>query len=76
MQFEIVGEVQNVEIIAQGHGIRELARLKKAYGGKRWRKLKGYATVDWRGRPVEAEVHWYECHGVGRREMRMIRIFE
>ena len=76
MQFEVIGEIRDKETIAQGHGIRELARLKKAYGGKRWRKLKGHATVQWRGEPVEAEVHWYECHGIGRREMRMIRIFE
>lgn len=76
MQFEVIGEIRNVETIAQGHGIRELARLKEAYGGRRWRKLKGSATVNLHGRPVEAEVHWYECHGIGRKEMRMKRLLE
>lgn len=76
MYAEVIGEIRNIETIAQGQGIRDLARLKRAYGGRRWRKLKGFATVNLRGRPVAAEVHWYECHGVGRHEMRMIRIFE
>lgn len=76
MQFEVIGEIRNIEIIAQGHGIRELARLKRAYGGRRWRKLKGCATVVRRARELQAEVHWYECHGIGRREMRIIRFVE
>jgi hypothetical protein len=76
MYAEVISTHTNIEIIAQGHGIRELARLKKVYGGRRWRKLKGFATVNLRGRPVYGEVHWYECHGIGRVEMRLIRIFE
>jgi hypothetical protein len=76
MYADVISEIRNIESIAQGHGIRELARLKKAYGGRRWRKLKGHATVNVRGRPVEAEVHWYECHGIGRKETRIIRILE
>jgi hypothetical protein len=40
------------------------------YGGKRWRKLKGRAWVRlYNGVEYEAEVHFYQCHGIGRRGM-------
>ncbi len=45
MPVEIVGEIQNVETIATGTAIRDLARLRKAYGAGRLRKLKGIATA-------------------------------
>ena len=45
MFFEIVGDITDVEVIATGRGIRRLKHLRKRYGGKRWRKLKGNATV-------------------------------
>jgi len=45
MYFEIIGEVSEIEIIARGRAIREVARLRKKYGPGRWRKLKGQATV-------------------------------
>jgi hypothetical protein len=45
MPFEIVSEISNVETIAIGSAIREVARLRKRYGAGRWRKLKGIALV-------------------------------
>ena len=45
MSFEIIGEVTDVETIAVGRAIRELARLRRRYGRGRWRKLKGVARV-------------------------------
>jgi hypothetical protein len=48
MDFEIVGEISEVEIIAVGSGIREVERLRRAYGKGRWRKLKGVARVQLR----------------------------
>ena len=72
--FTIVGVIGSVESIASGRGIRELRRLRKAYGGRRWRKLKGVATIELAdGRRVVAELHWYEAHGVGRREIKIKR---
>ena len=63
------------EVIASGRGIRELARLKKVYGAGRWRKMKGIATVELPdGAAMRAEVHWYERHGLGRREMKVKRL--
>jgi hypothetical protein len=75
--FKIVGQILDVEIIASDKGIRERRRLQKLYGGRRWRKLKGTATVKLAdGTMCYAEVHWYEAHGVGTRELKIKRILE
>ncbi len=77
MYFEIVGEVTGVETIASGRGIKTVARLRKRYGGRRWRKLKGVATVHRAsGRVRQAEVHWYEAHGVGRKGWKIKRFLD
>jgi hypothetical protein len=68
---EIVGEIFEIEIIAVGSSIRELPRLRKQYGGRRWRKLKGKAYVLKQDRAVLAEVHWYECTGIGKVEEKV-----
>jgi hypothetical protein len=71
MDFTIVGEVTDVEIIAKGRGIRRLKILTKRYGGKNWRKMKGVATIlTLSGSPRWPELDWYEAHGVGRRDGR------
>jgi hypothetical protein len=73
--FEIVGGITGVETIAIGGGIRELNRLRRAYGLARWRKRKGFALVRLSGGVVRrAEVHWYEAAGVGVRELK-IKVF-
>lgn len=70
-----LGPVTAVEVIASGREIRELARLRKVYGAGRWRKMKGTATVELPdGVAMRAEVHWYERHGLGRREMKIKRL--
>ncbi len=75
--FEIVADIRDVERIAAGRSIRELRRLRKAYGGTRWRKLKGTALVQTQGRGVRrAELHWYEAHGVGRKEFKIKRFLD
>jgi hypothetical protein len=45
MDFEIIGELTEVVTIAAGTGVRDRARLRKAYGPGRWRKRKGVARV-------------------------------
>jgi len=75
--FKIVGQILDIETIASGKAIRERRRLRKVYGGRRWRKLKGTATVKLAdGTMCYAEVHWYEAHGVGTRELKIKRILE
>lgn len=77
MKFEIVSDLSNVETIASGHGIRVLPLLRKKYGAGRWRKLKGSALVRLRGGMiVRAELHWYEAHGIGKRDIRIKRTLE
>jgi len=72
MDFEILGLVRSVETIATGRAIRQVRRLRRRYGTSRWRKRKGIATVRLQDGTVHtAEVHWYEAHGIGRREMKI-----
>ena len=73
---EIVGDITDIKIIAVNLSIRVLARLRRDFGGDRWRKLKGIAYVVRDGRPVLAEVHWYECHGIGRRRTKVKEYLE
>ena len=74
MDFEIISAIRHSETIAQGFRIRELKRLQKIYGAGRWRKRKGEATVRLAdGTILNAEVHWYEAHGIGRREFKIKR---
>ncbi|MDQ5846322.1 MAG: hypothetical protein M3539_13610 [Acidobacteriota bacterium] len=71
MNFEIVSEITQIQPIAINRQIRDVARLRKMYGKGRWRKLKGVAHVRLRsGRIRLAELHWYEAHGKGRKEMK------
>ena len=72
MDFELIGEVNQSEIIARGIGVRNSKRLCKRYGGKRWRKLKGVGTVRLTDGTIRlAEIHWYEAHGVGKKEFKL-----
>jgi hypothetical protein len=72
MQFEILGEISDIETFATGSGIREIARLRRIYGRGRWRKRKGVARVRLTNGTVHlAEVHWYEATGIGRKEFKI-----
>ena len=74
---ELVSEITDIEIIAVNVSIHDLAILREKYGGTRWRKLKGMAYVqNIDGSIVLAEVHWYECHGIGRRDIKVKRELE
>jgi hypothetical protein len=74
MPIDIVGDITDIETIASGRGIRRLKHLRKRHGGRRWRKLKGIATVRLaQGSTRRAEVHWYEAHGVGRKGLKIKR---
>ncbi len=70
--FEIVGLIEATETIAVNNSIRDIRRLRRNYGQGRWRKLKGIATVRLSsGELRRAEIHWYEAHGIGRKELRI-----
>ena len=71
----IHGRIERIETIAIGRSIREYDRLVALYGPGRWRKLKGFALVTLPDGIIErAEIHWYEAHGVGRKEIKIKRI--
>ena len=78
MKFEIIGAFRAVETIASGREIRVLAVLRKKWGSGRWRKLKGIATVRIlrTGNIREAEIHWYEAHGNGRRDFKIKKLLK
>jgi hypothetical protein len=77
MDFEIIGEISDVEIIAVSGGITDIARLRRVYGRGRWRKLKGVARVQVRNDKIrQAEIHWYEAHGIGKREIKRKRYLD
>ena len=72
MPFEIIGEIRDEKTIAVGRGIRELARLQKTYGKGAWRKRTGVARVRLADGTIgDEELHWYEAHGIGKRDMKI-----
>jgi hypothetical protein len=72
MDFKILGELRDITVIATGTGIRDRARLRKVYGRGRWRKLKAVASVRLPDGTIRlAEVHWYEAHGIGKKEFKL-----
>ena len=78
MKFEIIGDVRSVETIATGSGIRILPLLRKKWGAGRWRKMKGIAQVRIlrTGNLREAEIHWYEAHGIGKRDFKIKKLLK
>ena len=77
MRFEIISEISDIETIAAGNRIRDIARLRRRYGRGRWRKMKGTALVRLvSGRIRLAELHWYEAHGIGRKELKRKRYLD
>jgi hypothetical protein len=77
MWFELLSSINEVETFATGSGIQALTRLRKRYGKARWRKRKGVATIRLAdGTMCKAELHWYEAHGIGKKELRVKRLLE
>lgn len=72
MRFELISAISNIKIIAAGSGIRDRARLRRRYGKGRWRKMKGIAKVKLLDGSIHtAEIHWYEAHGIGKRDFKI-----
>jgi len=77
MDFEIIGEIRQIETFARGSAIREWSRLRKIYGLGNWRKCKGFAIVRLSdGTLRDAEIHWYEANGIGKREFKIKRYLD
>jgi hypothetical protein len=73
--FEILSEIGDIETIAAGRGVYIRRYLERTYGKGRWRKMKGIATVQLAdGTICEAEIHWFEAHGIGRKDFKIKRV--
>ena len=77
MKFAIVSAIEQVETIAAGPSVRVRSFLRKTYGRGRWRKRKGIATVRLPNDTLHrVELHWYEAHGIGKRDFKIKRYFD
>ncbi len=77
MDFDLAGDITDVETITAGQGIRDLPRLRRLYGKGYWRKMKGSVLVRLRnGRTRLAALHWYEAHGIGKMELKRKRYLD
>jgi hypothetical protein len=77
MWFELLGQIDEIETIAAGTSIQEIARLRRRFGQGRWRKKRGVRTIRLAdGTICEAELHWYGAHGVGRKVLRVKRLLK
>lgn len=74
VDFTIRSAIRKVQDIARGVGIRDVARLRRRYGGSTgsWRKRKGIASIQLLDGTIWlAELHWYEAHGIGKKETKI-----
>ena len=77
MDFELVGDLTEVETIATGRGIRELPRLRRLYGrGALEENERRRTDPPEAGRIRLAELHWYEAHGIGKKEVKRKRYLD
>ena len=74
-EFEVLGEIRDIETIAVGRG-----HLYQSLSGShlwqgRWRKMKGITTVRLAdGAICKAEIHWFEAHGIGRKDFKIKKV--
>ena len=74
-RFKILSGIRDIETIASGRGVYIRRYLERTYGQGHWRKMKGIATVELAdGTICEAEIHWYEAHGIGRKDFKIKRL--
>ncbi len=70
--FTLLTNITKVQTIAAGLSVRDRARLRRSYGRGRWRKVKGFATVQLDDGTIWfVELHWYEAHGIGKKEIKV-----
>ena len=77
IEFEILGEIRDAETIATGRGVDIRRYLERTYGKGRWRKMRGMTTVRLAdGTICGAEIHWFEAHGIGRKDFKIKRMIQ
>ena len=71
-------DVTDIEVIAEGNGIRDVDDLVNTYkkpngsltSPKDWLKVKGKVIVKKNGIERRIEVHWYQCKDIGKVELK------
>ena len=72
MDFELAGPIRRTSTLDAGREGEQRARLRRAHGGRSWRKLSALARVRLRdGSTHKAVIHWYAAEGTGRYEMKL-----
>jgi len=76
-EFTIISNIKNIETIASGHSVHIKNYLDESYGKGKWRKMKGFATVKLHsGQIKNAEIHWFEAHGIGKKDFKIKRVIK
>lgn len=71
MNFKLISEIDQIQIIAKGKNVDIRNQLNQTYGRGDWRKLKGIGMVEYENRQIWiVELHWFEAHGIGRKRMK------
>jgi len=77
MEFEAVGPISAVARIAEGSQLRQRRRLSRDYGPGAWVKRKGIVRVRLPDGTIQlAAIHWYNAHGIGRKEFKIKRVVD
>lgn len=77
MKYRKLSAITNIEIIARGHGVDLLVWLNRTYGRANWRKMKGFAVIEYEDGTIwRSELHWYEAYGIGRKREKVKRDLE
>jgi hypothetical protein len=74
MAVKLTGRIlSQSRVVAKGKRIREVRRLVEQYGGResKWVKKSG-PQIDVGGRTIE--YHWYEHPGIGRFEVKLVKV--
>jgi hypothetical protein len=69
---EILSKIRNKEVMAKGTSVKIRKRLEKFYGPGNWKKMKGIANVRLSDGSVKlTEIHWFEAHGIGKKNIKV-----
>ena len=72
--YQLLSEIRNVERIARGTSVQQRQRLSESFGKGAWRKMKGIGLVRYPNGNIRwAELHWFEAHGIGKKEVKIKR---
>ena len=70
----LLSDIRHIERLFRGPSVHQRRTLDRKYGKGKWRKLKGIGLVQSPGGSIFlAELHWFEAHGIGKKEIKIKR---